>query len=249
MDYKANIDWQKREVELKILLDQHRSKDGSWDVLVPSSGGKDSGFVAHKLKYEYGMNPLLVTWSPLQYTDIGLANFRALCEAGFTNIKATPNGRVHRKLARLSFEEFGDAFHVFVLGQMYFPIQMACKFNINLIIYGENGEVEYAGDPKAVDKPYMDFIENEDWIKGDLKGSTIDEILQYSYKKKNYINASDFKDVYETMKEKTGDDDRTIVIKYTQAEINANPEKFNDGRYTVGENLVTIKDNKVISVE
>ena len=65
----------------------------------------------------------------------------------------------------------------------------------------------------------------------------------------NIINVSDFADVYETMKDKTGDDDRTIVIKYTQAEINANPEKFNDGRYTVGENLVTIKDNKVISVE
>ena len=164
MFYKNQIKWEERDKELHNLLDEHRSKDGSWDVVVPSSGGKDSGFVAHKLKYEYGMNPLLVTWSPLQYTDIGIQNFRNLCEAGFVNIKCTPNGKIHRKLARLSFEEFGDAFHVFVMGQIYFPIHMALKFGIKLILYGENGEVEYAGDPEAVDKPYMDMIEDENWI-------------------------------------------------------------------------------------
>ena len=192
MVYKEQINWEKREQKLLNLLDKHRSQDGSWDVLVPSSGGKDSGFVAHKLKYEYGMNPLLVTWSPLQYTDIGIKNFRALCEAGFVNIKATPNGRVHRKLARLSFEEYGDAFHVFVLGQVYYPIHMACKFNIKLIFYGENGEVEYAGDPIATDKPYIDFIKNEKWIKGYLKGTTIDQILEYAYDEKDYIKKEDF---------------------------------------------------------
>ena len=190
--YKNDIDWGARERELLALLDEHRSKDGSWDVIVPSSGGKDSGFVAHKLKYEYGMNPLLVTWSPLQYTEIGIQNFRALCEAGFINLKATPDGKVHRKLARLSFEEFGDAFHVFVLGQIYFPIHMACKFNIKLIFYGENGEVEYAGDPAAVDKPFMDFIDDHNWLKGYLKGSTIDDVLRYAYKEKDYINEGEF---------------------------------------------------------
>ena len=55
--FKNNIDWESREKELHNLLDQHRSKDGSWDVVVPSSGGKDSAYVAHQLKNEYGMNP------------------------------------------------------------------------------------------------------------------------------------------------------------------------------------------------
>ena len=60
-EYKNNeVDWEERERELKDLLDSHRSKDGSWDVIVPSSGGKDSGDVAHQLRYEYGMNPLLL---------------------------------------------------------------------------------------------------------------------------------------------------------------------------------------------
>jgi N-acetyl sugar amidotransferase len=193
-EYKERIDWKKREQELIQLLDQHRSKDGSWDVIVPSSGGKDSGFVAHKLKYEYGMNPLLVTWSPLQYTDLGIQNFRSLCEAGFVNIKATPNGKIHRKLARLSFEEFGDAFHVFVLGQVFFPIHMALKFGIQLIFYGENGELEYAGDPDSVDKPFKDLIEDENWLKGYLKGTTMEELLEYAYINKDYIDKNDISD-------------------------------------------------------
>ena len=65
-----SINWEKREVMLKKLLDQHRGKYGGYDVIVPSSGGKDSSFTAHILKYKYGMNPLTVTWAPHLYTLI-----------------------------------------------------------------------------------------------------------------------------------------------------------------------------------
>jgi N-acetyl sugar amidotransferase len=188
------IDFRARGEEFIRLLDENRRDDGRWDVLVPSSGGKDSGFVAHQLKFKYGMNPLTVTWSPLRYTDIGMENFQSLSDSGFVNLKCTPNGQIHRKLARLAFEEFGDAFHVFVLGQIYFPIHMAIKFGINLIFYGENGEVEYAGDPKAVDKSYMSLTENESWIRGYLKGTTLEDLLQYALEKKDYINEEDLND-------------------------------------------------------
>ena len=92
-DYKDKIDWKKRERELLKLLDKHRSGNSSWDVIVPSSGGKDSGFVAHQLKYKYGMNPLTVTWSPLEYTKIGKENFDALNNSGKSNFLYTPNQR------------------------------------------------------------------------------------------------------------------------------------------------------------
>ena len=68
------IDWDKREDELVQLCDKFRKNDGSFDVVVPGSGGKDSGYVAHQLKYRYGMNPLCVTWSPFEYTKIGWKN-------------------------------------------------------------------------------------------------------------------------------------------------------------------------------
>ena len=66
-DLKNSINWDDRENQLHKLLDKHRSKNGTWDVIVPSSGGKDFLYVAHQLKYHYGMNPLTVTWSPLEY--------------------------------------------------------------------------------------------------------------------------------------------------------------------------------------
>lgn len=192
LSYKQNdIDWSLREKELVDTLDQYRSKNASWDVIVPSSGGKDSGYVAHILKHKYGMNPLLVTWSPLSYTDIGLKNYNSLNNSGFTCIKASQNGYLNRKLSRLCLEELGDAFHTFVLGQIYYPVHMAIKFNIKLIFYGENGEVEYAGDPKAVDRPFTDILEHKEWLQGYLKGTTINELLQYAVNEKDYINKSD----------------------------------------------------------
>ena len=193
LEYKnKKINWDFRKNQFLKLLNKYRSNSGNWDVIVPSSGGKDSGFVAHKLKYEFGMNPLLVTWSPLKYTDIGYQNFTNLNDSGFVNLKCTPNGLIHRKLSRLCFEELGDAFHTFVLGQIYFPIHIANKFKIKLIFYGENGEVEYAGDPKAVDKPYIDFLEDKKWLSGYLKGVTIDQIIKFGIKNRDYINKNDF---------------------------------------------------------
>ena len=158
---KTVIDWAARERELLDLLDQHRSKDGSWDCIVPSSGGKDSAFVAHQLKYKYGMHPLTVTWSPHLYTDIGWKNFQAFIhEGGFDNILGTPNGRVHRLLTRLAFEHLGDPFQPFIYGQKAFPMQMAVYRKVPLIFYGEDGEVEYGGDAKAEGRSGHDASED-----------------------------------------------------------------------------------------
>lgn len=191
-DYKNNdVDWKLRGKELEELLDQHRSKDGLWDVIVPSSGGKDSGYVAHQLRYKYGMNPLTVTWSPLQYTDIGFQNFQACIDSGVTNLLCTPNGSFQRKLARLSFEELGDAFHVFVLGQVSYPFQMAKRLGVKLVMFGENGEAEYAGDPKYVDKPYKP---SEEWVGQHFKGLTFRELLDYGLKNKDYLSENDYAD-------------------------------------------------------
>jgi len=192
LNYKnKQVDWTLREKELIELLKSHRRNDGSWDVIVPSSGGKDSGYVAHTLKYKYNMNPLLITWSPLRYTNIGFENFTGLNDSGLVNLKCSQNGLINRKLARLCFEEFGDAFHAFVLGQVYFPMHMAIKFNIKLIFYGENGELEYAGDPGQVDKPYNDFLTNEAWLNGYLKGTSLNDLLNYAKKTKDYIKDMD----------------------------------------------------------
>ena len=78
---KAKIDWNEREEKLIKLLDRHRKGSG-YDCIVPSSGGKDSSFAAHVLKYKYNMNPLTVTWAPHLYTNPGWKNFESLAHIG-----------------------------------------------------------------------------------------------------------------------------------------------------------------------
>ncbi len=139
------INWDDREKQLIRLLEKFKNKSGGYDCLVPGSGGKDSFYAAHILKYKYGMNPLTVTWAPNIYTDWGYKNFQSWIHAGFDNILVTPNGIVHRLLTRLSVEKLFHPFQPFILGQKFIGAKIAQKFGINLVFYGEN-EAEY-GNP------------------------------------------------------------------------------------------------------
>ena len=145
---KETIDWETREVELIKLLDKYRKNDGQYDCLVPGSGGKDSVYQAHILKYKYGMNPLTCTWKPLLYTDYGYENFNNWIDiGGFDNLSFQPNGKVMKLLTRLSIENLLHPFQTFILGQKNLAPRLATKFGIDLVFYGEN-EAEY-GNPIA----------------------------------------------------------------------------------------------------
>lgn len=170
------IDWDSREKMLVELLDRFRSQDGSYDCVVPGSGGKDSSYVAHQLKYKYGMHPLTVTWAPFMYTDVGWQNYITFKDHGFDNLLCFPDGIVHRKLARLAFELLGDAWEPFAYGQKAYAFHMACKFKIPLIFYGESGEIEYGGSMKNIDKPHETV---QDWKEFYYKGSGIDELTEH----------------------------------------------------------------------
>ena len=64
---KKKINWNERKKELIELCNKYRRKDGYPDCIVPGSGGKDSFYAAHKLKYEFNMNPLTITYSHTFY--------------------------------------------------------------------------------------------------------------------------------------------------------------------------------------
>jgi N-acetyl sugar amidotransferase len=163
-EHKINgIDWVARDKELTILCDSHRSNYGSYDVVVPGSGGKDSNYVAHMLKHKYKMHPLVVTWAPHIYTDIGRKNLTSFIDSGFDNILVTPNGEIHRKLTKASFVEMGDPFQPFIFGQYSAPFRVAIQYDIKLVFYGEDGEVEYGGAMEKSDRSslsYEDFVAN-----------------------------------------------------------------------------------------
>lgn len=144
---QKTIDWSERERQLKELCDRYRRNDGSYDCVVPGSGGKDSFYAAHMLRTKYGMHPLTVTWAPHIYTDWGWKNFQSWIHAGFDNFLCTPNGRIHRLITRLAVENLFHPFQPFMFGQKALAPKMALLHKIPLVFYGEN-EAEY-GNPIA----------------------------------------------------------------------------------------------------
>lgn len=204
-EQKAKTDWCARENELKRLCDAHRAHDGSFDVVVPVSGGKDGGFVAHQLKTRYGMHPLCVSFAPLLPTEIGQQNLRSFIDSGFDVIQGHPNGQVARKLARLAFEHQGDPFQPFIYGQVNFPVRIAQQECIELVMYGEDGEAEYGGsvkeprasrDPEQHDAQYFSGKSPEFWeaygisakeleiFQGPIQGAQGTQIHFFGYYKK-----------------------------------------------------------------
>jgi N-acetyl sugar amidotransferase len=153
---QMEIDWLKREKQLIELLNMHRRIDGGYDVIVPGSGGKDSAYTAHILKYKYGMNPLTVTWAPHKYTEIGWKNFENWMHVGgLDNILFTPNGILHRYLTQQAFLNLLHPFQPFIVGQRLIGPSMAAKFGVNLVMYGEN-QAEYGNNSSENYKPTMD---------------------------------------------------------------------------------------------
>jgi N-acetyl sugar amidotransferase len=176
----SSIDWADRELELRDLCDAHRKLDGSYDCIVPGSGGKDSFYASHILKTKYGMHPLTVTWAPHIYTTWGWKNFQSWIHAGHDNYLMTPNGRVHRLLTRLSTELLFHPFQPFMLGQKALAPKMAALFDIPLVFFGEN-EAEYGnpiGDTNRATRDWSYFT-GEDQSKVSLGGVMLDELKHH----------------------------------------------------------------------
>lgn len=156
-EYKQKmVDWDKREKELANLCEKYRSKDGTWDVIVPGSGGKDGSYVAYRLKKDFGMTPLTVTRSPMIPSELGRENLENFVKAGFDNIQNSPNGEINRKLSKITFEEFGDSHLPFIYGIINLPFHIVIKYNIKLIFYGEDGELEYGGSLERYNQPTLE---------------------------------------------------------------------------------------------
>jgi len=142
------VDWEERRAQLQALCDKYRSRNGSYDCLVPGSGGKDSVYAAMMLKNEFGMHPLTVTWAPHLYSDVGWRNLQAwIHEGGFDNFLFTPDGQVHRKLTQLAYRNLLHPFQPFIFGQKNYAPKMALKMGLPLVFYGEN-EAEYGNAVK-----------------------------------------------------------------------------------------------------
>ena len=184
-----NIDWEERDQMLKVLCDRHRRNNGDYDVIVPGSGGKDSAYTAHILKYKYGMNPLTVTWAPHMYTDIGWENFTNWMHVGgLDNLLYTPNGKLHRLLTKLAFKNLLHPFQPFIVGQRLIGPSIAKKYGVDLVMYGEN-QAEYGNKIEENKSPKMDdtFFSSDKIDEIRLGGERIIDIIdEYGFKKADF---------------------------------------------------------------
>lgn len=153
---KKTLDWDARQVELVNLLDKNRRNDGQFDCLVPLSGGKDGSYVAYNLKHKYGMNPLCVTVTPALPLPLGEQNLRAFVESGYNHISINPDNEAMRVLNKTGFVEMGFPYYGWLIAIHTAVVRTAIVFGIDLIFYGEDGEVEYGGTTETSKNPIND---------------------------------------------------------------------------------------------
>lgn len=173
------VDWAAREKQL-FELAENTPLVGGYNCVVPGSGGKDSAFTAHVLKYKYGFSPLTVTWAPHLYTEIGFENFTNWSHVGgFDNILFTPNGKLHRELTRRAFLNLAHPFQPFIVGQRIIGPKLAALYGLSLVFYGEN-QAEYGNPVEENSSATMsaDFF-TDSGGNADLRlgGSRISEII------------------------------------------------------------------------
>ena len=153
VEEQNKIDWNHRFEELKKILEEYRSTDGmNYDCIIPVSGGKDSHFQVHIIKNVFKINPLLITFNHQWNTPEGIRNMQNMVKKlGCDHIRLTINPQLIPKLARKGLKKMGDPCWFCHAGIFTFPVQIAVKFNIPLIIWGDTLQ-EYSGMYSFYDK-------------------------------------------------------------------------------------------------
>lgn len=174
---RAQVDWTERERQFDEIMDRYRSQDGSnWDCLIPVSGGKDS--TAQVLKVlEHDLNPLCVTATTCDLSDIGRRNIENIKTLGVDYVEMTPNPQVRRKLNRIGLEEVGDISWPEHVSIFTTPVRAAVQFRIPLIMWGENPQNEYGGPAAAARGNILD----RRWLEefGGLLGLRVSDLIGF----------------------------------------------------------------------
>jgi len=149
---RALTDWKARRKQLEELCGRFRRDDGTFDCIVPCSGGKDGSTVAWKMKHELGMHPICVTFLPQMPTEIGRMNLERFRNSGFDHLLLTPDPTKEKKVAKFGFIEYGQPKLPALIGQSTALMSLSVKLQIPLVMWGEEGESEYGGTCQMADK-------------------------------------------------------------------------------------------------
>ena len=249
---KSLIDWEKREREFIELIENIKknslSNNSYYDCVVPWSGGKDSSCIAMKLKFDYDLNPLLVTFSPLIENSCGIFNRNELLKMGFDSILVKPNQIVSRKLAKRFFIERGDPKVAWNAGINAAPVRIALNYKIPFVFYAEHGESEYGGlvlsEENLKKRDIREVIEHqigdfpENWISRDINKK---DLAPYIYPDEKEIFETSLKAYYFSYFFKWSMLDNYNYVKNKMPSFKTNPKKRTQGTFTDFDSL----DDKV----
>ena len=130
--------WNEREKYFLKLVDEININNKSdYDCLIPVSGGKDSYFQAHLAKKVW-FKTLFVTYHGNNYLPAGDANRDNMRHVfNGDHIVFGPSVETLKKLNRICFKKMGDMNWHARCGIHTYPIQIAVKFGIPLMLWGE----------------------------------------------------------------------------------------------------------------
>ena len=176
--YKAEIDWAARAEEFSELIAAAKARGSTYDCVIPASGGKDSHWQLITC-LEHGLHPLCVTYVYPGRTELGERNLRNLANLGVDHIELRVNPQVERRFVDKAFRQKGISGLVSHMGIFAFPVNIAARFDIPLVIYGENSAFEYGTEDDSLIGANLDrrWIESfgvtdrtqaRDWIDTDL---------------------------------------------------------------------------------
>ena len=157
------IDWTKKREEFIEFLNQYKGK-GQYDCIIPFSGGKDSTFTAYAIVKYFGLKPLLVSFDHGFYRPKTLENrTKTVKKLGVELLTFTPNWQVVKKLMLESLKRKGDFCWHCHTGIYSYPMQVAVKYNIPLVIWGEpsaeyGGYYSYEKDEEIDEKMFNRYV-------------------------------------------------------------------------------------------
>lgn len=185
---RRDVDWVKRKEEFIEIFERYKSDDGSnWDCIIPVSGGKDSTYQVYRI-LELGYNPLCVIATTCHLSDIGRENIENIKKMGVDMIEFTNNRVVRKKLNKIGLETVGDISWPEHISIFTIPVIFAVKFNIKLIIWGENPQNEYGGPGASTQNNCLDrsWLENFGGLIG-LRESDISMLSDNEIMERNLI--------------------------------------------------------------
>ena len=204
---KDQIDWNARKAKLVEFIQDFRCKNGSnYDCIVPVSGARDSYFIVHVVKNELKLNPLLVSYNQIYNTPVGIRNLaylRTIMNCDF--MQQTVNPEAVKRITKCTLDKIGSMYWHILAGQTAYPVQLAVRLKIPLIIWGVHQGCDQVGMFSHLDEVEMTRkYRKEHDLMGIEAENLLDEysqlnetdMIQYRYPHDKEIEAVGVRGIY-----------------------------------------------------